>query len=252
MLKSNIHTFEVTMYNTKFILTLLCFLLIFSCKKELQLVFKESSITTEKNKMVEVLIPVATGDINIIDNINSVVNNHVMEMLRLDPSEPVNSKTIEEGIDAFNDEYNRFKADFPESSQPWEAQIDGEIMYQSPELISMSLTSYLNTGGAHGNLTISFLNFDTKTGKLIKNSDLFKNMADFNALANRYFEDTVEDKDVLFDPQSFKLPENIGVNDEGVVLLYNAYEIAPYSEGIIEFAIPFENINPLLTFDSTQ
>src|SRR5690606_34892883 len=182
----------------KFISTLLYFLLLFSCKKEPQLIFKESSITTEKNKIVEVLIPVATGDIHIIDNINSVINNHVIEMLRLDPSEPVVIKTIEEGIDVFNDEYNRFNADFPESTQPWEAQIDGEIMYQSPELISISLTSYLDTGGAHGNLTISFLNFDVKTGKPIKNSDLFKNMDDFNALARRYFEDTIEDKDVLF------------------------------------------------------
>ncbi|WP_100611176.1 DUF3298 and DUF4163 domain-containing protein [Confluentibacter lentus] len=228
------------------------FLILSSCKDDPKISFSDINITTQENTLVEVLIPVATGNINIIDNINSVVNNHVIEMLRLDPSEPVTIKTIEEGIDIFNDEYNRFKADFPESSQPWEAQIDGEIMYQSPELISISLTSYLDTGGAHGNLTISFLNFDAKTGKPIKNSDLFKNMADFNALANRYFEDTIEDKDVLFDPQSFKLPENIGVNDEGVVLLYNAYEIAPYSEGIIEFVIPFENINPLLNFDSAQ
>ncbi|WP_239970538.1 DUF3298 and DUF4163 domain-containing protein [Confluentibacter citreus] len=202
--------------------------------------------------MVEVIIPVATGDLSIIDNINSVVNNHVIKMLRLDPSEPVSIKTIEEGIDAFNEEYNRFDADFPDTTQDWEAQIDGEVMYQSPELISISLTSYLYTGGAHGNLTISFLNFDTKTGKLIKNSDLFKNMDEFNALANRYFENTIEDKDVLFDPQSFQLPENIGFNDEGAVLLYNAYEIAAYSEGIIEFIIPFESINALLNFNSTQ
>ncbi|PKQ45876.1 DUF3298 and DUF4163 domain-containing protein [Confluentibacter flavum] len=240
------------MYNTKFILTLLCFLFLFSCNEEPKLVFKESSFTTEKNTLVEVIIPVATGDISIIDNINSIIKTHVIEMLRLDPSEPITIKTIEEGIDTFNDEYNRFKADFPESSQPWEAQIDGEIMCQSTELISISLTSYVNTGGAHGNLTISFLNFDAKTGMPIKSSDLFKNMEDFNALANRYFENTIEDKDILFDPQSFKLPDNIGLNDEGAVLLYNSYEIAPYSEGIIEFTIPFEKINSLLNFDSTQ
>lgn len=240
------------MYNTKFILILLCFLLLFSCNEEPKLIFKETSFTTDKNKIVEVIIPVATGDNSIVSSINSDINYEVIKMLHLDPLEPITIKTIREGIDTFNDEYNRFNADFPKSSQPWEAQIDGEIMYQSPELISLSLTSYINTGGAHGNLTISFLNFDAKTGKLIKNSDLFKNMTDFNALANHYFENTIEDKDILFDPQSFKLPENIGFNNEGAILLYNAYEIGPYSEGIIEFAIPFENINPLLNFDSTQ
>ena len=38
------------------------------------------------------------------------------------------------------------------------------------------------------------------------------------------------------------LPENIGFSDEGVILLYNVYEIAPYSEGITEFTIPFEEV----------
>ncbi len=37
-------------------------------------------------------------------------------------------------------------------------------MYQSSEVISVALTSYINTGGAHGVLTITFLNFDAETG----------------------------------------------------------------------------------------
>lgn len=240
------------MFKKFHLLIFIGFLILNSCIKDQKISFSDTNFTTEKNSLVEVIVPVATGETSIVDNINSVVNDHVIKMLQLDPSEPVTIKTIEEGIDVFNDEYNRFNANFPESTQVWEAQIDGEIMYQSPELISISLTSYLNTGAAHGNLTIAFLNFDAKTGTLIKNSDLFKNREDFHILANRYFENSIEDKDILFDPQSFKLPENIGFNDEGAVLLYNAYEITPYSEGIIEFSIPFKNINSFLNFDSTQ
>lgn len=229
-----------------------CFLVLNSCNKELKTSFSDTTFTAENNKLVQVIIPIATGDKNIVEKINATITDRVIIMLRLDPSESTNTKSIEESITIFNNEYNRFNTDFPESTQLWEAQIDGEIMYQSSELISLSLTSYLNTGGAHGNLTISFLNFDAKTGQLIKTSDLFKNMNDFKVLANQYFENTIEETDVIFDPETFTLPENIGFNEDGAVLLYNSYEIGPYSTGIIEFAIPFEKMDAYLNFDSTQ
>lgn len=42
--------------------------------------------------------------------------------------------------------------------------------------------------------------------------------------------------------KDFQLPESIGFSDEGVIILYNPYEIASYSQGIIEFTIPYEEI----------
>jgi hypothetical protein len=44
------------------------------------------------------------------------------------------------------------------------------------------------------------------------------------------------------------MPANIGYNDEGVIFLYNVYEIAPYARGIIEFTMPFETISEFLKF----
>ena len=46
--------------------------------------------------------------------------------------------------------------------------------------------------------------------------------------------------------EPFHLPENIGLNDEGVIFFYNVYEIASYADGITEFTIPFSDIESLL------
>ena len=141
--------------------------------------------------------------------------------------------------------------DFPDSAQIWEAQIDGEVIYQSEEIISISITSYINTGGAHGNLHITFLNFDALNGKRIPNGNLFHNIDAFKDIAKRYFYETLEDKSVLFEPDNFTLPVNFGYSLDGLVLLYNVYEIAPYSTGVIDFTIPFDELTDLLVFNGS-
>ena len=233
-------------------LVCISFSLLFSCSEDPKLVFNETVFTTEKNTMVEVIIPLASGtDATVTNAINATINTHVIKALKIGDPETINAKTIEESINYFNAEFEAFSNDFPEA-HPWDAQIDGEVMYQSYEVISISLSSYLNTGGAHGNLTITFLNFNAKTGNLIKTEELFNNMNAFEKIAKTYFEDTTEgENDILFDPQSFQLPQNIGFNDQGIILLYNTYEVAPYSTGIIEFTIPFEEVSALLNFNGS-
>nr|WP_281386135.1 RsiV family protein [Hyunsoonleella aquatilis] len=92
------------------------------------------------------------------------------------------------------------------------------------------------------------MNFDATTGKPIQNENLFKNIDGFKALAKSYFNKAVEDRSVLFEPDSFSLPANMGYTEEGIILLYNPYEIAPYAKGIIDFTIPFENAEGYLAF----
>ncbi|MBU3820784.1 DUF3298 and DUF4163 domain-containing protein [Flavobacteriaceae bacterium XHP0103] len=226
-------------------------LFLLSCSEESKLIFNETDFSNDENAVVEVIIPMASGNDNtVVNTINSTLSSYVIKSLKIGDQETPNAKTIEEGIANFNADFESFKNGFPEAL-PWDAQIDGEVMYQSPEIISISLSAYLNTGGAHGNLTITFLNFDAVTGKLIKNEGLFNNMNAFKKIAQTNFDDTIEDKNVLFDPQSFQLPENIGFNEEGIILLYNTYEVAPYATGIIEFTIPFNEVSTYLNFNGS-
>jgi hypothetical protein len=78
---------------------------------------------------------------------------------------------------------------------------------------------------------------------------LFSNLNAFQDIAKTYFFNEIADKKQnYFDPNNFTLPENIGFDDDGLILLYNTYEIAPYSSGLTEIHIPFDEIDSLLTF----
>ena len=134
---------------------------------------------------------------------------------------------------------------------PWEAQIDGEVIYKSPEIISLAITSYINTGGAHGISIVSFLNFKAATGEKISNEQLITDLEGFKKVVKPYFDKTITNENIpIFDTNNFHLPINIGYTEDGLVLLYNTYEIAPYSSGIIEFRIPLEDVQPFLAFNS--
>lgn len=233
----------------KYLIWFYCLLVLFNCKEEQKTIFIDTNITTKSNSIVEVNIPQFDGQGIVSNQINSEIQNIVISALQIGNQDEITSTSIEESIDSFNNEYKTFKSDFPESLQQWEAQIDGEVMYQSPELTSVAITSYTNTGGAHGNLNITFLNFNSKTGQRIENNKLFKNIEAFKTLAKPFFKEATKDKSLLKDYKHFELPANIGYSEDGIVLLYNTYEIAPYSTGIIEFVIPFEDIESNLVFN---
>ncbi|WP_034042676.1 DUF3298 and DUF4163 domain-containing protein [Wocania ichthyoenteri] len=238
------------MLKLKPLLVVFFFCLLLGCKKDMSIVFSETKLTSENNSIVDVNIPLTDENNDIAKSINLSIKDYVIGALQIGEPNNSSSKSVEESIKNFNNEYNNFINDFPESTQEWEAQIDGEVILKTQDIISVSLTSYTNTGGAHGNLNISFLNFDASTGKIIDNDKLFTDIEGFKTIVKKYFDASAEGKDLLFDSENFQLPENIGFSDDGVILLYNTYEIAPYSTGIIEFSIPIEEANPYLVFNS--
>lgn len=224
--------------------------MLFSCEKDVLLTFSEKNISSENNSIVQVNIPLVNQNTVVAKTINLAINQYVINALQIGESNNYDAKSVEESIESFNSEYTNFANNFPESAQVWEAQIDGEVIFKTPNIISVSLTSYTNTGGAHGALHISFLNFDAATGKLMGINQLFTDIEGFKNIAKKHFKASVKDKDLLFNSDNFQLPKNIGYSDDGVILLYNTSEIAPHSTGIIEFSIPFEDATSYLVFNS--
>ncbi|WP_194767009.1 DUF3298 and DUF4163 domain-containing protein [Tamlana sp. I1] len=224
--------------------------LYFSCEKEFNVVFSEIQISSQNDDIVQINIPIAEGNNTISNKINSGIEHNIIASIQIGESDNIESKTITESINAFVKEYETLQQEFPESPQVWEAQIDGEILYQSNDIISVSITSYTNTGGAHGILKISFLNFNAKNGNLIPNKALFKDLNAFKKLAEPYYIAAIEDKEILINKDQFNLPANIAYTEEGIVFLYNTYEIAAYSQGVIEFKVPFNEAQPYLVFNN--
>ncbi len=237
------------MYYKKLFLLIFLSLAVWSCVDDNKVIFTEINITTPQNKIVEINIPEATGDKTTAENINTSILTAVNSNLQIEDLEDNKNLATKELIDRFNKDYEAFKAEFPESAIEWDAQIDGEVMYHSAGVLSVAITSYQNTGGAHGILSITFLNFDVDTGTVLTDENLFADMPAFKKIAEQYFNKEIADKkETYFEPDNFTLPANIGFDDEGIFLLYNAYEIAPYSTGITEVHIPYEEVSMLLNY----
>ena len=224
-------------------------LLLFSCHEEAVLVFLDKSEIRDENANIEINIPYADGQSELASKINFVMENHIANMLSFG-EEPKDSLNLEQAIDQFDSEYIRFKEDVAESALVWEAIFDGEVLYQSKEVITLAINGYLNTGGAHGNMNITLYNFD-ETGTVLTLDDIIKEKETFTDFVKPYFEKSIAEKDNeqlsdYFFGDPFHLPANIGITEEGVLMLYNVYEIGSYAQGMTEFTIPFEDVEAFL------
>jgi len=219
---------------------------LFSCKEDIKIAFTEINSEHNTNAIVEINIPNAEGNSSLSTSINSKIESLIANTLNFvdDDSEAI---SLKDALEKFDNEYKSFKNDFEENALVWEASFDGEVTYQSSEIISIALTSYLNTGGAHGSMNVTYLNFNPNTGALFTHEDLISNTPAFTTLAQQHFMSAIKTRNDLgiedyFFGDDFQLPENIGYNDEGIILFYNVYEIAAYAIGITEFTIPYEEV----------
>lgn len=99
---------------------------------------------------------------------------------------------------------------------------------------------------------LPFLNFDPTTGKQYSQEELFTpEFTDFiedifRKEQNIPAEENINSTGFWFENDTFHLPENIGFEEEKVILIYNSYEIAPYAAGDIYMEIPIEEVRPFL------
>jgi len=124
-----------------------------------------------------------------------------------------------------------------------------EPTYCNKPLISLFYDIYEFTGGAHGNTVRRGNTWDMRRGTLLELDSLFARNYDYKPVilkhieseAKRrqitgrahYFDNLEENLNKYFDPKNFYLTE------EGLAIFYPLYTIAPYSDGIQVFVIPY-------------
>jgi len=233
------------------LLTFLVLILVIACEEEPTLNFSESNFTSEAHAIIEVNMPLCDGNSDVANRINASINSHVVSCLN-PQGKGSTAKSIEEIAKLFDKEFIAFSDNVSDISQPWEAFVDGEMIYQSPEVISIAFNAYKNTGGAHGNSVISFLNINPNDGETYHLEDVVNDFEGFTNLAKSYFEkeikSTTETSDVKVS-LGFSLPEAVGISDDGVILVYNSFELTDYSIPLLEFTIPFEEASKFLKVD---
>ena len=237
----------------KYLFLIASLIFVFSCNEDVKIEFSEAHIETSKDADISINYPKAKDNKKVSEHINNTIENYIVSQINFSENSLANV-SIKEAVERFNTEFNTFKSDFPDSPQIWEAFIDGEITYRSPEVICIAINSYLDTGGAHGNTNVRFFNFNPQTGKLYSKNELINDVNGLSKIienklieyAKTRYEEPMED---FFFGKDFQLPESIGYSEEGIIILYNPYEIASYSQGIIQFTIPIDNVSSYLNIN---
>lgn len=125
-------------------------------------------------------------------------------------------------------------------------------------ILNFTSDTFEYTGGAHPNSWNIWLNFDKSNGRLLTLKDVFmagseKPMSEMllkeliEEMADRLEDSNIKSlKDLqdagILDSTPMYVPENFLLEKEEVSFLYNKYDIAPYSVGVITLSLPYESV----------
>ncbi len=129
------------------------------------------------------------------------------------------------------------------------------VMCRQKGILSYGISQYIYTGGAHGLLTHFFYNYETTTGEVLTEDDVFTDGYQFilsDILRRKLIEqlDTMQTIDDLYqsdyDVESIVPNGNFYLTTDGLVYCFNPYEIAPYSYGATSITLTPMDLQPIL------
>lgn len=128
---------------------------------------------------------------------------------------------------------------------------------------SVTVSDYRFTGGAHGNTVYENFNVDLKTGKLLSDSDIFKDpVAARKKIAaivyaklvreaeDQLYEDKDEVKRALADDESAL--KVLRFDRGGLEFQSIPYQVGPYAAGVVTVTVPYSKILDLFTDDVAE
>ncbi len=243
------------------LLTIISLLIVTSCKNDKQEIeyFLSVKINTVEEKFGACDGNGACGEIDIEYPIFSDNNKSIDEKLNLEIIKSISSfynvKNVVETSKKFINEFSDYVKDFPDAeNNKWNISMQYKVINNSEKVLSLSFYMEGYTGGAHGFRTITYTNYNPKTGDKLKLEDFVSDVDKLRLIARESF---IEENDL--DPSKslntqgfwflddiFSLNNNFIILSEGLKFHYNQYEIAPYSQGPIEINIPMSKLEGLL------
>lgn len=129
--------------------------------------------------------------------------------------------------------------------RPYEIQTVYSVHYFDKKIISLTVDKYQYTGGAHGSTVRQPYNYDLCSGKVLGYQDIFKEYPDYKTVIVNTISETIKQNpgdyfdDAIATVQGFSDNQPFYLTNDGIVVYYGQYEIAPYVAGIREFLIPY-------------
>lgn len=239
---------------------LLALILLFGCQEKRERLSFKSLVVEEKEcadcPRISIAIPEAKASTKTANTVNTALREEIISQLLFD--DEIEVADLNDALLSFHRGYTQLKDLYDDETTPWEAKIEGDVVYEDEALLTVQLKSYIFTGGAHGYTAQRFLNFDKKRGVELENWQLFRNRKAFQQFVEAKFREqeaipadaSINETGLMFESNTFYLPDNIGFTREGVQLLYNPYEVASYADGPIVLTLPFKEVEPFLATKS--
>lgn len=137
-----------------------------------------------------------------------------------------------------------------------ETDLIARTRYRNRDLTTVELNvGQYQTGMAHGISGTQFINWDTQSGKALTIDQLLQPGARprFDAALQTVHARWVQDhRDAVQDPDNFTRmwpfvsSDNVAITDQGLLVKYQSYEIAPYAWGQPELLIPYPQLQGIL------
>jgi hypothetical protein len=129
---------------------------------------------------------------------------------------------------------------------------DFNVPFNQKNLVVIEITGYnYPFGAAHGMPVQKYVHIDLETGSIYQIKDLFKS----NSLYVKVISGIIADQIKSNESYSYVFPDSYKgiqanqpffINEKGLNIYFEPYEIAPYAAGFPTFTIPFDDIKELI------
>jgi len=178
------------------------------------------------------------------EKLNEFVKRQVFDFIGKDEQATSYTDIANSFINGYDDFYKQNK----DSEQYWFLLIKINVVYQTNNYLALKYINADYSGGAHPNTVITYINYNPKTNQTITLDSLIakEQQPKLLAIAEGIFRKDEKlsataplTDGYFFEDGKFALAQNFYVNKNGLVFVYNPYEIKPYAAGITTLTIPF-------------
>ncbi len=211
---------------------------------------REPDCTSEECTEVKIVLPfLKGGDTTITAEINASIDDQYRRLIKSRLPEPRSTGSWESLAASFIEGYELFKIEFPDDPTSWYLYLEGrESSVIGDTVFTVKVNDSEFMGGAHGNTATLIRSYSLKDGIPIDFVERYgvrlKELAEqkFRAHHSISTNEPLNDAGFIFPEEGFILPDNIGYSSKGLILIYNPYEVAPYSTGTTELNIAISEL----------
>ncbi len=126
-----------------------------------------------------------------------------------------------------------------------------EIKNNQRGILSLTLSNYAFSGGAHGMTIMKSLTFNVETGEEYSLSQLFKPGSNYVKVLSELIKVQIKERDipVIEEFCAIKPNQDFYIADKILVLYFQLYELVPYAYGFPQFPISVYTIQDIINED---